>query len=385
MDAADWNAQGVSSLQVLRMESPTQAEKVAVHAEGTTQPVAVDLFAGAGGTTLALRQAGFRVPLAVEIDPTKALTLLRNHPGTCVLGVDGSIGDVRALTLSDLYRAGLSKEKPVDLLVGCPPCQGYSTQGRRDPNDPRNDLFLDFVRLAADLHPRSIVVENVPGMASLDGGRFLSTLLSGLSGLGYDVDVWKQRACELGVPQHRRRLFVVAFRGGERPSPPSPTRAPTVWEAIGDLPSVAFRELEARGGKVPYSTPPLSNYAAYLRGRKRAVSGVEITRHTPGLVKRFTRLGFGERDSKTRHIRLDPDEFAPTITAGSRMRTACRPVHPREHRVLTVREAARLASFPDWYEFSPQIAEAWCQIGNAVPPLMAEAVFGQVRMSLTDE
>ncbi len=350
---------------------------------GSADPTAIDLFAGVGGTTLALRRAGFRVPLAVEIDPTRAASLAANHPNTLVLGHSGTDGDVRNLCIDALRSIAAARWEPLDLLVACPPCQGFSVQGSRNPNDVRNRLFEDILRLAEELAPRGVVVENVPGMARLYDGRFLSALLSGLEGLGLRTDVWTLRACDLGVPQDRERLFVVATRGRKRLQPPVNRVAPTSWEAIADLPSVPFCDLSERGARVEYKSEPRSRYAAMLRRGRQSVSGVERTRHADWLRRRLAALRFGETDSKTRHQRIDPRLPVRTITAGSRIRTACRPVHPYEDRVLTVREAARLASFPDWYEFSPQIALAWSEIGNAVPPMMATAVFKSVASALS--
>ena len=346
---------------------------------------ALDLFAGAGGTTLALRKAGFEVPIAVEIDPAKATTLHYNQPATSVLGVRGTVGDVTRLDASDVTLATTAGRRPYDLVVGCPPCQGYSTQGNREPRDPRNRLFEDLLRLATALRPSAVVMENVPGMSTLSAGRFLSSFLSGLEGGGYATTIWTVRACDVGVPQLRERLFVVGMRNGNPPSPPKKQPPPTVWEAIADLPTAPYNVVAEGWTHHAYRGPAKSKYAGSLRGRKRKVSGVTLTRHDPEVVSRLSRLKFGQLDPMTRHRRLDPNGVATTITAGSRIRTACRPAHPYEGRVLTVREAARLASFPDWYEFPENIAEAWSQIGNAVPPLMAQAVFESVRGAIITE
>jgi len=343
---------------------------------------ALDLFAGAGGTTLALKQAGFDVPVAVEIDPAKANTLHRNQPPTRVLGANGTCGDVTKLGAGDLSLSVAGEADRCDVVVGCPPCQGYSLQGSRNPRDPRNRLFEDLLRLAIALRPSAVVMENVPGMGSLSGGRFLSSFLSGLESAGYSTTIWTLRASDFGVPQRRERLFVIGMRKRELPSPPTKVSPPTVWQAIADLPTAPYEVVAGGQTHHDYLGPALSEYASALRGRKRRVSGVALTRHDPEVSARLSRLEAGQVDPQTRHRRLDPNGLATTITAGSRMRTACRPVHPYEGRVLTVREAARLASFPDWYEFPDNIAEAWSQIGNAVPPLMAQAVFGSIRDAL---
>lgn len=353
-----------------------------IHNPRTRSLRALDLFAGAGGTTLALKQAGFEVPVAVEIDSAKAGTLRRNQPATKVLGADGTCGDVTRLKANDLFPTTVEEPEPYDLVVGCPPCQGYSLQGSRNPRDPRNRLFEDLLRLAKGLRSSAVVMENVPGMASLSGGRFLSSYLSGLEGAGYSTTIWRLRASDFGVPQLRERLFVIGMRRGKLPSFPEKVRPPTVWQAIEDLPTASYEVVADGRTHHPYSGEARSGYASALRSRKRTVSGVALTRHNPEVSARLSRLKFGEVDPQTRHRKLNPNGLATTITAGSRIRTACRPAHPYEGRVLTVREAARLASFPDWYEFPDNIAEAWSQIGNAVPPRMAQAVFESVRDAL---
>lgn len=345
---------------------------------GRLKLVAIDLFAGAGGTTLGLRRAGFDVRLAVELDPAKALALAGNHPRTNVLGLPGTVGEVRKLAAADIATAaGLNGGSP-DLVVGCPPCQGYSTQGKHRSDDARNYLYMEFVRLVEGLGPKAVVFENVPGMATLHDGRFLADLLERLGHIGYEPTVWHLKASELGVPQVRQRLFVAALAGTKPGRPPYRRRAVAVWDAIADLPAAPAKPRGEPSRPVRYSGSPRSAYAAALRGKRQTVTGCEVSRHSPSLVARFRRLEWGQADQPTWHRRLHPHQPAPTLTAGTRTRTACRPVHPYADRALTVREGARLASFPDWYKFPPQIAEAWSQIGNCVPPLMAEAVFRRV-------
>lgn len=155
-----------------------------------------------------------------------------------------------------------------------------------------------------------------------------------------------------------------------------------VWNSIADLPVGSPREKYAPSAFLSYRAPPSSAYAAFLRGRNTKVDSCETTRHQPRLVKRFRAIRWGQIDGPTRHRRLHPHRPAPTITAGTHDLTSCRPLHPYANRVLTVREAARLASFPDWYRFPSFTAESWSQIGNAIPPLMAQAVFDRVNSFL---
>ena len=332
---------------------------------------------------MGLKYAGFDTRVAVEIDQVKAETYSANHPDTVVLGAGGTCGDVRKVSGREIANlAKLGDSKP-DILVGCPPCQGYSLLGKRNPDDPRNFLYLEFVRLTKEMRPKSIVMENVPGLETLHGGTFLRAVRSRLRRLGYSTVVWHLQASDFGVPQNRRRVFVVGILGKKPGAPPLSRKGKQVrvWEAIADLPAGKPR----RNASVLryYRRQPRSKYAARLRGTRSRVDACDTTVHAESLVKRFSRIRWGKLDRPTHHRRLHPWRCAPTITAGSRTRTSCRPIHPFADRVLTVREAARLASFPDAYEFPSHIAESWSQIGNAVPPLMARAVFSRVRSFLS--
>jgi DNA-cytosine methyltransferase len=340
-------------------------------------PTAIDLFSGVGGTALGLEWAGFDVRLAVDCDEAKARWLASNHPEAKVLGLDGTEGDVLKIEPGRLLsEAGLSAGE-LSLLAGCPPCQGYSLQGNRDVEDERNLLYRRYVTFVEALRPAAIGFENVPGMETIGDGCFLSDLLSELDRIGYDVRVFHANARSFGLPQDRERIFVVGLLESSPSLPAEREHSEGSGPSILDLPERALIEDEQTSKPVTYRRPPASAYARALRydRRRPKVRNCEVTRHAEKIVRRFRALDPGETDEPTHHRRLDPDEPSTTLTAGTPSRTACRPVHPRKDRVLTVREAARLTSFPDWYQFPRQIAEAWCLIGNAVPPLMAREVF----------
>ena len=340
-------------------------------------PTAVDLFSGVGGTALGLEWAGFDLRLAVDYDPAKAKWLAKNHPGRVVLGVDGTDGDVRRLPAKEILRAARLKTGELDLLVGCPPCQGFSLQGNREVEDERNYLYRRYLELVAETEPAAVGFENVPGMETLGDGRFLADLLSELDSLGYNVLTIRANARRFGVPQDRERLFVIGMSQNEPPRPREREKERRVGPVIGDLPERTLVPHEKESMAVPYASDPSSGYAKALRTAEEdfCVRNCEVSRHAEGILARFRRLEPGDVDPATHHRRLRKEEPSTTLTAGTPSRTACRPVHPSKDRVLTVREAARLTSFPDWYRFPRQIAEAWCLIGNAVPPLMARDVF----------
>lgn len=344
-------------------------------------PTAIDLFSGVGGTALGLGWAGFDVRLAVDCDPSKAKWLRLNHPGTPVLGVEGTNGDVRTLTPKELLATARLTKDELDILVGCPPCQGYSLQGNRDVQDERNFLYRRYLEFVRDLRPAVIGFENVPGMESLGDGVYLADLLSDLDTLGYGTRAFYVNAKQLGLPQDRERLFVIGAIEG-KPSLPTPRLGRTrgAGPAIADLPERPLVLGEKQSTPVAYGCGPANDFAQALRldTETEGVRNCEVTRHEKGIIARFRDLRPGDVDPSTHHRRLKTDEPSTTLTAGTPSRTACRPIHPVRDRVLTVREAARLTSFPDWYRFPRQIAEAWCLIGNAVPPLMARSVFRPV-------
>jgi DNA (cytosine-5)-methyltransferase 1 len=237
--------------------------------------------------------------------------------------------------------------------------------------------------MVAELNPRMITLENVPGMATLLSGDILNDIVERLEGMYYDLATWMLNSHDLGIPQSRKRLFVIGSREDELPDPPiSRKERVGAWDAIADLPHTRAAGNPGQSVPIAYRSDPRSAYARSLRGRRSKVSNCEISVHSPSLVRRLRTLRWNERDERTWHRRLHPRKPAPTLTAGSRTRTACRPIHPFSDRVLTVREGARLASFPDWYVFPGHKAEAWSQIGNCVPPLMAERVFKRVRSCL---
>ena len=225
---------------------------------GSPNPTAVDLFAGAGGTTLGLRLAGFDVRVAADKDRAKAYWLAKNHPHRSVLGAGRGTGNIRLLRGEDILAAGRLEPGGVDLLVACPPCQGYSLQGARRIWDPRNDLYLEFVRLTNELGPRSVSFENVPGMATLGDGRYLSDLVSRLEEMGYRTVVWNLKASDYGVPQARDRLFVVGTTAGTVGAPRRLCEKVTVGEAIADLQTTPLAAGRKESKAIPYAGPAKS-------------------------------------------------------------------------------------------------------------------------------
>lgn len=315
--------------------------------------------------TLGLKRAGFDVQAAVELEPLAVETYLANHPDVNVFP-----RDIRLIPPEDVLAwLGLGPGE-LDLLAGCPPCQGFSTittlNGKRQVEDARNDLIHTYGHYISVMRPRSILMENVPRLR--DDPR-IRTLLAMLEGLGYVIDdaVRILNAADYGVPQRRRRLVLLAAHGAKVDFPaPTVTARKTVRDAIGSL---------ARPGK---SGDPLHDLP------ERRSTGVKA------LIRRIPadgggRLDLGTEDQLVCHQnfngfkdvygRMAWDKPAPTITGGCVNPSKGRFLHPKHHRAITLREAALLQGFPPDYHFSLRRGKfpAAAMIGNALPPAFVEA------------
>jgi DNA (cytosine-5)-methyltransferase 1 len=362
------------------------------------RPTAIDLFAGAGGMSLGFEWAGFDVKAAVEYDPIHAATYKFNFPDSAV--ICRSVSDTHGLQI----RSEAFLPDDIDVVFGGAPCQGFSLIGKRSLKDPRNQLVYDFVRLVAEIRPKFFVFENVKGLTVGNQKRFLEELISEFKDQGYNVreDYAVLNAADFGVPQERHRLFLIGSRKGvPLPEYPSPKysatdcifrfRTPTVWEAIGDLPdSDEFPELLTRDwvvtefGKPTLYSRPLRQQSD-AKGRELLSSSLR-TVHTPLSVKRFTATKPGTVEPVSRFLRLDPNGLCNTIRAGTASDrgafTSPRPIHPFKPRCITVREAARLHSYPDWFRFHVTKWHGFRQVGNSVPPLLAKAVAVELAKAL---
>ena len=383
--------------------------------EMTTRPQAVELFAGVGGTGLGLEQAGFDVVAAFELEEITGRYAAYNLPATTVYYGEEH-GDVRRLKGSEYGRLGLPSGDDLMLVAGGPPCQGFSIAGKKNAQDPLNDLVLEFARVVLDLGPVAFLMENVPGIMSRSD--HLDECIARMSKHYRIAGPGVLCAADFGVPQVRNRVFVLGYRDDLPidPSLPPPTHTwtkdsaqrtlgldahtPTVWEAIHDLPHVDDYPELIDGDRVPYCQPPASEYARVMRGHEpdpddhsyrvawqsSLCTNLRRTRHGPALKERFAALAFEQADKKSGIRRLHPHRLSTTIRAGTtRDRgswSAPRPLHPFQHRVLTTRECARLQSFPDWFLFHPVKWHGNRQVGNAVPPLLARAIGRHILGSL---
>ena len=348
-----------------------------------SRPVAVDTFCGAGGLSLGLEQAGFDVKLAFDADPIHAATHAANLVGGSTLTAEAEsvTGDI---ILQSLGAAP-------DLLAGGPPCQGFSAIGGRRVDDPRNDLVFDFARLVAEGRPRYFLFENVAGFMQKPYAAIREELISHFISAGYSIvePIETLDAADFGVPQRRKRVFLLGYADGETP-PAYPVRhggPPSVWEAIGDLPSLVDRPEHFDRDQFSGDLGMPSPYAAALRrSDAKPIGGFLRTRHSIAVSRRFARTKPGDRERVSRFDRLDSAGISTTLRAGTPKErgkfTAARPIHPVEPRCITVREAARLSSFPDAFEFHPTRWHGFQQVGNAVPPKLAMAIGRRIRLAV---
>jgi len=363
------------------------------------RPIGIDLFAGAGGLSLGFEQSGFDIAAAVEIDPIHCATHEYNFPNStaiCASVVDMSGVEIRR-------RANLA-DADIDVVFGGAPCQGFSMIGKRALDDPRNQLVFHYVRLVSELQPKYFVFENVKGLTLGKHAEFLSELIAALGNAGYDVQSPYQvlNAADYGVPQDRKRLFVIGARRGLRvPNYPKPhEQRTTVWEAIGDLPDAdGFDELSAVD-EVRTKWKTKATYAQCLRGLEldakdfgyarefdsNILTSSLRTEHTELSKQRFVATEHGKTEPISRFRKLPPDGLCNTLRAGTDSArgafTSPRPIHPFLPRVITVREAARLHSYPDWFRFHKTKWHGFRQIGNSVPPLLGRAVASEIIKAL---
>lgn len=364
----------------------------------SSRPLVVDLFAGAGGLSLGFEQAGFDVAAAVEIDPIHSATHEFNFPYATT--ICASVVDVTGEQIRT--RAGIGDQE-IAVVVGGAPCQGFSLIGKRALDDPRNHLVFHFVRLVKELQPRYFVFENVKGLTLGSHRKFLTEIIQELKTCGYDVveNYRVLNAADFGVPQDRRRLFLMGARKGlPLPEYPEPTFHTTVNEAIGDIPDADRYKTLLTSDSVKAKYKKGSPYAEKLRGLledetdfahvrlfdKDLLTSSTRTEHTELSKSRFLETEHGKTEAVSRFRKLPPDGLCNTLRAGTDSArgafTSPRPIHPQFPRVITVREAARLHSYPDWFRFHATKWHGFRQIGNSVPPLLGRAVAGQIAKAM---
>jgi DNA (cytosine-5)-methyltransferase 1 len=336
---------------------------------------AIDLFSGAGGLSLGAKLAGIEVVSAIDADPNVARTYRANFPH-----VSFCEGDIRNFNPNDVVASG------VDLILAGPPCQSFSTSNQKTRHDdnPLNNMIFEPLRFIRELRPRAAVIENVAGLGIGSRRAFLESLQAQIVSLGYVVTILRVSGSQAGLPQNRNRLFIVATLRpiGELNLPAG--EQPTVLDAIADLPDV---ENGNDADVLPYPRPSHSPYSALLRGGLERCDGHTVTRNSELVVSRFAHVppGGNWRDIPSEMMstyldvsrshtgiyhRLAPDR--PSKVIGNFRKNML--IHPSADRGLSIREAARLQSFPDNFGFHGSIGKRQQQVGNAVPPAMAAVV-----------
>lgn len=346
----------------------------------------VDLFCGCGGFSLGAHQAGFPVKAAFDVDAILTSSYTTNFPSTNL-----QLRDISKLTGQEIK--GIVRE-PIDGVFGGPPCQGFSEIGKRNVNDPRRELLLDFFRIVDELRPRFFVMENVRGLAYGDAKLVLDKGISQVSDRYSILGPVLLDAADFGAATSRTRLFVI---GTDKKKCPAMTlddllewrrQSTSVQEAIGDLAGATQLDESAEGfdfWRIAKRGRP-SAYARALRSPCGSFTGNRRTKHQPQTIERFTGVEPGKHDPVGRHFKLKWDGLCPTLRAGTGADRgsfqSVRPLHPDEPRVITVREAARLQGFPDAHLFHPTIWHSFRMIGNSVSPIMSKAIFGAIRKKL---
>ncbi len=369
------------------------------------EPMVVDLFSGAGGLSLGASRAGFVVRGAVDTDRQAMDAHKVNFRETHHL-----FADISELTGEELRSALELKDIELSGIIGGPPCQGFSYMGRQNEHDGRNQLFVDFFRIVAEMRPTFFLAENVPGIMQSANSWIREKALSFVSNHYTILPTLKIAANEYGAPTVRTRIFFFGYLPDRIEPltkdsflPPPDIETVRVKDALDGLlvevnplwqqATDGWQVSRCRGhgyyssrlhGHVPSGVgDPIALHRLKTECRS---SGTLGTLHSPSVAKRFASLKLGERDQVSKAQRLHPDGFCPTLRAGTGpdlgSYQAVRPIHPTMPRVITPREAARLQGFPDWFTFSPSKWQSFRQIGSSVSPIVAERLLSVIRTSL---
>lgn len=348
----------------------------------------IDLFAGVGGLSQGFILNGFEVEFAIEYDKEIAESYRLNHPNSTIYAEDITNIDFNILK---------EKHGSVDVIVGGPPCQGFSQKGiRLSIKDERNYLFQKFIEAVKIFKPKYFVLENVPNILTTANGFFKNEIIQGFNELGYVVNAKTLNASEYGVPQNRRRAFFIGTLNRNIVEFPTPQNYKvSIKDAIYDLPFIESGEGEKTSNY--REIEKISNYQKLLRQKSKVVHNHISTKHSKVAIERLKLIPFGKgkemlpAEHRTKSIfsgtwsRLKEDGIAATITTRFDTPSSGLFTHPILNRCLTVREAARIQSFSDNFIFYGSKTCQMKQVGNAVPPLLASAVAKQILNDINNE
>lgn len=341
------------------------------------KPKVIDLFAGVGGLSLGFEQAGFQIVFANEYDKFIAKAYQENHPKTKVL-----VEDITVIDYEKTFRKYRGK---IDVIIGGPPCQGFSQKGQRKTiHDDRNFLFKFYVRAVEMVEPKYFVMENVPNLLTNEGGFFKKEIEQLFNEMGYELTMGILNASDYGVPQNRRRAIIIGKFNGKAPAlPKAQNKMITIWDAISDL---AFLQSGEGEEEQVYRNEPQSEYQKKVRLGSTVLKNHIATRHSEVALERLALIppNSGKEMLPEEHLtksiysgtwtRMGKDEISVTITTRFDTPSSGKFTHPFLDRAITVREAARIQSFPDTYHFVGTKGSQMKQVGNAVPPMLAKAI-----------
>lgn len=329
----------------------------------------LDLFCGCGGLSYGFQNAGFNVVLGIDNDATALKTFELNHSNSKTI-----CGDLTQINYPDIQK--VIGYKNIDLIIGGPPCQGMSLSGPRQFDDPRNRLYLSFIRLVEQIHPKVFVIENVPGIIGLFDGKIKDSIIERMESLGYRVTYKLLDSSNYGVPQYRKRVIFVGSLKGFFVFPEPDSIVVTTKMALSDLPPLLD------GKETPeYYTEPTCPYQKLMRKNSSSVRNHLPTNHSEQTKKIIALVPDGGnykdlppelqsvRNFHVAWTRFNSKTPACTIDTGHRHH-----FHYEYDRVPTVRECARIQSFPDDFIFLGNKTQQYRQVGNAVPPLMAQRI-----------
>ncbi len=342
------------------------------------QYTVLDLFCGCGGMSTGFENAGYNILLGIDIWKDALITFQNNHRNSRIL-----CADISNISGNDVEN--IIGNNTIDVIIGGPPCQGFSIAGKRMLDDERNKLYKGFVRLVAYFKPRAFVLENVPNIFSIGNGIIKENIIQEFENLGYNVSTKVLIASDYGVPQNRRRAIFIGLRNGIFNFEELPTveHKVSTAEAIDDLPEISLPD------GTPYTIKPNSEFQTLIREKSCGIWNHQTTNHNEQTTKiialvpdggNYKDLPANLQNTRKVHIawtRLNSKKPSITIDTGHRHH-----FHYKWNRIPTVRECARIQSFPDNYIFSCSKTSQYKQVGNAVPPIMAQAIANQLKKLL---
>lgn len=332
----------------------------------------IDLFCGCGGLSYGFEKAGYNILLGIDNDSKALETFELNHKDAKSI-----CGDITTITYENDIKH-FTGDKQIDVIIGGPPCQGMSLSGPRRFEDPRNKLYLSYIRLVEEIKPKAFVIENVPGLVGLFNGKIKDSIIEKFTDMGYNIQYRILCAADYGVPQSRRRVVFVGLRKGEFIYPEPVKDIVTCEMALSDLPTL---ENDIGTEQSEYISAPQNEYQEIMRRNSDKVRNHIAANHSEKVKKIISLVPDGGNykdlpeeyiNSRNFHVawtRFASQKPAPTIDTGHRHH-----FHYKYNRVPTVRECARLQSFPDDFLFLGNKTQQFRQVGNAVPPLLAQCI-----------